>query len=142
MKTVKQKNQGSSVKRKQTITHSSHTHPQTTLCPVNHSLLFVILLCVIDTVNCQSLPDYVCPNECQCATLPDDYTAVQLVCHMPFIANYSSNFSVIASEHTTWLTVVCTADFFTSHIQPDAFSHLSDLQELSILFCRFNVISR
>ncbi|XP_013406435.1 toll-like receptor Tollo [Lingula anatina] len=84
---------------------------------------------------------YYCPTNCRCATLPGRGDAVQLVCRYRSLTN--SSLVPIQTNHTVWLSVLCTASFFSrprSEPQDNQFSHLNYLEELSIIACRLEDI--
>ncbi len=88
--------------------------------------------------NGQSYLDYHCSAAlgCECATLPDDLTKVQLVCITPFLTP-AHNMSLIPTSMTTWLTIGCNLHDWYSVLEPNSFEHLTELQELAIYSCKF-----
>ena len=87
--------------------------------------------------------DYACPGTyCQCALLPNRLDAVQLFCLLPAIREDFFDVASIPANYTTWLTISCQADLFTSHLTNETFSHLKNLEELLITDCVFPTIPR
>ena len=92
-------------------------------------------------LSLQSVVDeYSCPRPgCQCATLPNDINKAQLACKVDTLDNYT-NFNVVQTKYTAWLTVSCNYRLVEGFIQNYALSHLSELEELLIYNCLLSQI--
>ncbi|KXJ82551.1 hypothetical protein RP20_CCG012964 [Aedes albopictus] len=80
---------------------------------------------------------YDAPDDCKYRVTPDD--EVDLVCNLRTVNSEfdNTNFSVIPSEHTASLTVICNdAIMARSKLQPKSFAHLIRLKSLSLEHCK------
>ncbi|XP_055592082.1 toll-like receptor 6 [Uranotaenia lowii] len=80
---------------------------------------------------------YDAPDDCTYRVTPED--GVDLVCNLRTVNSEfdNTNFSVIPSEHTSSLTVICNeAVMARSKLQPKSFAHLMRLKGLSLEFCK------
>ncbi|XP_058466642.1 toll-like receptor 6 [Malaya genurostris] len=80
---------------------------------------------------------YDAPDDCKYRITPDD--EVELVCNLRTVNSEfdNTNFSVIPSEHTASLAVICNeAIMARSKLQAKSFSHLLRLKSLSLEFCK------
>ena len=111
-------------------------------------LLFVVLFCVNQNAECHGTlahagPVYICPLLCVCTKSPNNPWAINVNCRTPFLGNNRTNvFSHIESNFTTELKVECSSPTALSTIRPYALSHLTELEVLVIIYCRFHLISR
>lgn len=81
---------------------------------------------------------YDAPDDCKFFILPTN--DVQLICHLRTVNSEfdTTNFSVIPSEHTTSLSILCSNDIMTrSSLESKSFIHLLKLKELSLEYCKF-----
>lgn len=88
---------------------------------------------VLDAANLR----YDAPDDCKYRVTPDD--EVDLVCNLRTVNSEfdNTNFSVIPSEHTASLTIMCNeAIMARSKLQPKSFAHLMRLKALSLEYCK------
>ncbi|GFS98136.1 toll-like receptor Tollo [Nephila pilipes] len=98
------------------------------------SLLVLIFLphCV-DTSSMM----YSAPKDCEWTLISG--SDVSLTCHLKIIVasgSHATNFSLIQSEHTTALNVLCESSFFNSTLAPMTMSHLRYLKALNVHQCK------
>lgn len=81
---------------------------------------------------------YEAPDDCQTIVNPLNQE-VKLVCNLRTVNSEfeTTNFSVIPSEHTVSLTIVCDNEIMArSTFRPNSFVHLTRLRELVIVNCK------
>ena len=87
--------------------------------------------------------NYLCPSRyCQCASLPDRPDAVQIVCQPATIGKDYLDIAYIPGNFTTRLSIICKVDLIQSYLTNETFSHLTNLEELSISNCLIPTIPR
>lgn len=95
---------------------------------------FVFLIMILSTIVDGS--QYVSPPECTWTHQPVDFD-VDLSCRVRTINPRNGlNFSLIQSEHTVHLNVVCDDHLTESRLDTLVLSHLKSLKSLSFLNCR------
>ncbi|GIY72477.1 toll-like receptor 6 [Caerostris extrusa] len=101
-----------------------------------HSLALFVLIFLLQCVKTSSNL-YSAPEDCEWTLMSG--SDVSLTCHLKTIVAsgvLATNFSVIQSEHTTSLTVMCESLFFESTMAPMAMSHLRYLKALHVQDCK------
>ncbi|GIY81710.1 toll-like receptor Tollo [Caerostris darwini] len=101
-----------------------------------HSLAVFVLIFLLQCVTTSSNL-YSAPEDCEWTLMSG--SDVSLTCHLKTIVAsgvLATNFSVIQSEHTTSLTVMCESLFFESTMAPMAMSHLRYLKALHVQDCK------
>lgn len=86
---------------------------------------------------------YEAPDDCKYTILNN--LDVSLVCNLRTVNSEfdTTNFSVIPSENTVSLTVLCNDEIMTkSSLDPKSFIHLARLKELTLEFCKFGKLSQ
>lgn len=82
---------------------------------------------------------YTAPEDCQWSPAGQD---VSLICRVDAISSNgrSTNFTLIQSEHTVSLRIMCDDVLFESHLQNGSLSHLKHLKSLHIEYCKLSVL--
>uniref|UniRef100_A0A1I8PD85 TIR domain-containing protein n=1 Tax=Stomoxys calcitrans TaxID=35570 RepID=A0A1I8PD85_STOCA len=89
---------------------------------------------------------YDTPDDCH--FLPaagPEHSEIMLTCNLRTVNSEfdTTNFSVIPSEHTVGLHVLCNDEIMAkSSLEPQSFAHLQRLQELSIKYCKLSKFNR
>lgn len=92
----------------------------------------------VGNVAVQQTLKYDAPDDCRVHI--DDNQDVSLACNLRTVNSEfdTTNFSVIPSEHTVSLIILCSDMIMTkSALKPRSFLHLTRLRELSMEFCKF-----
>ncbi|GBL92884.1 Toll-like receptor 6 [Araneus ventricosus] len=101
-----------------------------------NSFIFIVLIFLLQFVASSPVL-YSAPEDCVWTLISG--SDVSLICHLKTIVAsgvLATNFSVIQSEHTTALNIVCDSLFFESTLAPMAMSHLRYLKALHIEQCK------
>ncbi|XP_015917704.1 toll-like receptor Tollo [Parasteatoda tepidariorum] len=86
---------------------------------------------------------YTAPEDCEWTALNDN--DVSLTCHLERIVAsgvLATNFSLIQSQSTSSLTIICDPMYFESHLAPLSFVHLRYLKSLNIYQCKLKYLSK
>lgn len=86
---------------------------------------------------------YEAPDDCKFSLIKNH--DISLVCNLRTVNSEidTTNFSVIPIEHTTSLTILCNNEFKTkSRLKEKSFSHLVQLNELSLEYCKFTKLQQ
>lgn len=81
---------------------------------------------------------YEAPDDCKFSLIKNQ--DISLACNLRTVNSEfdTTNFSVIPIEHTTSLTILCNNELKTkSKLKPKGFSHLVQLNELALEYCKF-----
>ena len=84
---------------------------------------------------------YVAPGDCTWNHIPQTSFDVSLKCHLRQISPTGLNFSLIQSEHTISLTVICDETALDSRLENGSLSHLRFLKSLDIEHCKLRHLS-
>lgn len=86
------------------------------------------------------------PDDCHFSkALGPDYPEIMLMCNLRTVNSEfdNTNFSVIPSEHTVGLHVLCDDGIMAkSNLKPQSFAHLTRLQELSVQYCKLSKFNK
>ncbi|KAM7354955.1 toll-like receptor 6 [Cochliomyia hominivorax] len=89
---------------------------------------------------------YDAPDDCHfLPAVGPDHPEIMLTCNLRTVNSEfdTTNFSVIPSEHTVGLHVLCNDEIMAkSSLEPQSFAHLQRLQELSVQFCKLSKFNR
>lgn len=82
---------------------------------------------------------YVRPEDCTWEPMPDT-TGVSMTCSIGTLQDgpNPTNFSLILSGHTTYLTILCNNVMLQSDLANNSFEHLRGLRSLRIEYCKLN----
>lgn len=106
-----------------------------------------LLLALVDSQQQQALQNviehlqpfsYEAPDDCKFSLIKNQ--DISLACNLRTVNSEfdTTNFSVIPIEHTTSLTILCNNELKTkSKLKSKGFSHLVQLNELALEFCKF-----
>lgn len=115
--------------------------PTLTLNSNNKMLMFAIILLVLLSI-CHAT-QYIAPGDCTWTHIPMSSSSlsssnfdVSLKCNLRTINSAGLNFSLIQSEHTHSLSVICDDSLFESRLDNGSLSHLQYLKSLIIENCK------
>ncbi|CRK86654.1 CLUMA_CG000490, isoform A [Clunio marinus] len=110
-------------------------------------LISTLFLVLVNTQQQQTLQNviehlqpfsYEAPDDCKFSLIKNQ--DISLACNLRTVNSEfdTTNFSVIPVEHTTSLTILCNNELKTkSKLKPKGFSHLVQLNELFLEYCKF-----
>lgn len=112
-------------------------------CSIKKRWVQLLIMAYVLVAHCTATSAivYSAPEDCEWTQMSS--SEVSLTCHLKTIVAsgvLATNFSVIQSEHTTILTVVCDSIFFESTMAPKAMSHLRSLKALHIKQCKMRAL--
>ncbi|XP_068143053.1 toll-like receptor 6 [Drosophila tropicalis] len=91
---------------------------------------------------------YDAPDDCHfmpATNAGSSAAAIALTCNLRTVNSEfdTTNFSVIPSEHTVALHILCNDEIMAkSHLESQSFAHLNRLQQLSIQYCKLGKLGR
>ncbi|XP_061176564.1 toll-like receptor Tollo [Saccostrea echinata] len=100
-------------------------------------LVWGILIIAGFTQSADVLTAYPCPRQCNCYQGKVDEEVVSVVCRLDYI-HPTANFSVILTQITSILYIMCTSEDVVSHVRDNMFSALTSFMGLSIENCRIS----
>lgn len=89
------------------------------------------------TLGADVLTSYPCPRQCDCYQGNMEEEVVSVVCRLDYIQQ-TVNFSVIRTEVTSILYILCTSEDTVSHVVDNMFNTLNSFMGLSIENCRIS----
>ena len=101
-------------------------------------LLLNTILLVWSVCDCAQ---YIAPGDCTWNHIPQTSFDVSLKCHLKTIGTNGLNLSVIQSEHTISLVVICDDSQKESNFENGSLSHLRFLKSLDIENCKLGHLS-
>ncbi|XP_037940376.1 toll-like receptor Tollo [Teleopsis dalmanni] len=104
---------------------------------------FTVFLCSLYGATLNSTVLYQAPDEC--SWIGSDNSDITLICHLRTINSEleNTNFSVIQSQNTRRLRLMCNDDLFLqSSLNTDSFHSLVDLRDLTIEYCKFGQLTQ
>jgi Leucine-rich repeat (LRR) protein len=102
--------------------------------------LIIELVVIISQLLSVGSTKYVAPEDCEWKSNHGSSDNVQLTCKLRTVngAFDSTNFSLIQTQHTVGLTILCDDILFESSLSNRSFEHLSQLRELNIEKCKLS----
>ncbi|XP_054164081.1 toll-like receptor Tollo [Oppia nitens] len=104
-------------------------------------MIWLLLSTVFMIVSVTNGAQYVAPGDCTWNHIPQSSFDVLLKCQLRTINPSGLNFSLIQTEHTISLTVVCDESLFESRLENGSLSHLRFLKSLDIENCKLKQLS-
>ena len=106
-----------------------------------NSMIFVVLYIFCLIIGFADSAQYIAPGDCTWNHIPQTSFDVSLKCHLRTISTNGLNFSLIQSEHTISLVVICDESQIESHLENGSLSHLRFLKSLEIENCKLRHLS-
>ncbi|KAI1286937.1 Protein toll [Halotydeus destructor] len=132
--------------RRRTMCSSSAKKRRRTISPASQfttmawSTLIYCLLTALAIVRVADCAQYVAPGQCTWTHSSSSDFDVALDCTVRTINSNGLNFSLIQSEHTATVNVVCDDNLLESRLAGSSFAHLRTLKSLALVNCRLPAI--